>query len=138
GQDTLAYQDLAGLGLGTETGGEVCDRADGGIVEATLEADLAKRGVALGDADTKSQLMTVLAPSLRETRRTIAHRDSHSNRSRRRIRAGNWIVEQHHEPIAQKAFQRSLEAMDNLGERSVILAQSLHHLFRLGRSRRKR
>ena len=55
-QDALAYQDLAGLGLGTEAGGEICHGADGGIVEAALEADLTECRIALGDADTKSQL----------------------------------------------------------------------------------
>jgi hypothetical protein len=53
-----------GFRLVTETRGDVGDGADGGIVEATLEADSAKRSEAVRDADAEANLVPETAPGL--------------------------------------------------------------------------
>src|SRR5690348_4703881 len=131
-EHVVAYKDLAWLRLGTKTCSQIRHRSDRRVVEAPLEADLAKRGVALCDADAKPKIMPAIAPASGKSGHAIPHRNRHSYGARGRFGTGNWIIEQHHQTIAQKTFQRSLEPVDDRAERSVVLAQDLHHLFRCG------
>ena len=80
-QQALGDQDLAGLGLPAEAGGEVGDGADGPVVPAALEADGPDGGVALGDADAEVEVVAPLAPlaeqlhdELAEWNRTLEQR----------------------------------------------------------------
>src|SRR2546429_635939 len=71
---------LPGFRLAAQAGREVGDRADGAVVPAALEADRADGRVALRDADAEGELPAALAPSGREVRHAIAHRDRHADR----------------------------------------------------------
>ena len=51
-------EDLPGLRLVAEPRGDVGDRADGGIVEATLEADGAERRKSVRNADAEANVMS--------------------------------------------------------------------------------
>lgn len=73
----------------------------------------------------------MLSPALRELGHAFTHCHRHSDRARRRVRAGNGIIEQDHQTITQKTLQRSLETMDNLAKRSVVLSQYFHYLLGL-------
>ena len=61
-------QDLAGLGLAAEPRGEVGDRADGAVVEPSLEADGADGGIALGDADAPGPARSPACATCRSAR----------------------------------------------------------------------
>ena len=65
-EDALADENLAAVGVGAETGGEVCHRADGSVVVAPLEADPAKRRVPGLDPDPEPELDPPLSPRGRE------------------------------------------------------------------------
>ena len=62
GVDPLAEQNLAVLGLGTKTGGNIAYRTDRGITGAFGKADLAERRVTLCDAGAKPPIAAALAP----------------------------------------------------------------------------
>ena len=49
-----------------------------------------------------------------------------------RIRAAQRVVEQHHQAVAQKAFQRAFVLVDERAEARVIFAQHGHDLLGLG------
>src|SRR5207302_1031421 len=60
-------KDLSAGGLTAQPCRQVRDGPDRAVVHATLEADGADRGVALGDADTQCELPAPLAPARGET-----------------------------------------------------------------------
>ena len=43
------------------------------------------------------------------------------------------IVEEHHQPVAGKAFQRAFVRLDQPPHRGVVIAQHAHHFFRFRR-----
>ena len=45
-RSAIGEQDLTGLGVVAKAGGDVGDRADGGVVEAPFKADGSQRGIA--------------------------------------------------------------------------------------------
>src|SRR5258705_2822146 len=102
-QQAQRNEDLAGLGLAAETGGEVSDGADRSVVPATLEADGADRGVALGDADAEAELEPSLVPSDDQLCHAVPHRERHANRPFLRIRYGHRVIEKDHHAVAGEA-----------------------------------
>src|SRR5205085_11935287 len=61
--DPLADQDLAAGGLGAQARRDIGHRADGAVIEPSLEADRANGGEALLDADAGAQPVTELPPA---------------------------------------------------------------------------
>ena len=55
--DALTEQNLAVLGLGTETGGDIAHGPDRRVARALGEPDLAERRVTLGDTGAKPQIV---------------------------------------------------------------------------------
>ena len=104
-EDALADQNLACLRRVAEAGCQVRHAADRGIVVTPFEADLAEGRVAHRNSDPKSQRMTTLAPSVRQTRNGFAHVDRHANGPLRVVGAGDGIVEQDQYAVAGEAFQ---------------------------------
>src|SRR5262249_20766525 len=74
---TRGDEDLAGLGLVAEPGGEIGDGADGAVVPTPLEADGPERGVALGDPHALRQLVAPLAPARVQVVEPLAHGHRH-------------------------------------------------------------
>ena len=86
------------LGLAAEPGGEIDDGADGGVVEAVLEADAAERGVALRDADAEAELVAALAPIVAAScDDALAHLDRQLDaRARGGSGQGSGSLKKHH------------------------------------------
>ena len=82
-----ADEDLARPGGLAQALGEDRHAADGGVVRAVLEADPAERGVALGDADDRVQVVALPAPALGQLPHAVADRDGQSHRPLRGVRA---------------------------------------------------
>src|SRR5262249_15760124 len=66
-QHSRADEDLTGLGFIAQPRGDVGYRADGGIVEASLEPDGAKRSEAVRNADAEANLVPEAAPGYRQS-----------------------------------------------------------------------
>ena len=47
------------------------------------------------------------------------------------------VVDEHHQPVAREALERALEAVDELAEGLVVLAEDAHHLLGLARLRER-
>ena len=54
-----------------------------------------------------------------------------STRAPRRVVARQRVVEEHHQPVAGEPLQGALEAVDQLAERPVVLAEHPHDLLGL-------
>src|SRR3954447_3630744 len=72
-------KNFAVLGIAAQARCQIDHRTDRGIVEAALESDPAKRGVAVGNADAKSKLVTVFAPANAELAYPLAHLQSQAH-----------------------------------------------------------
>src|SRR5438874_3676585 len=71
-------------------------------------------------------------PNLEHLLRGLAHCDGHLDRALGRFRCGQGVVEEYHDPIAAVVIERAFKARHNRPERSVVVAQERHDLFRLG------
>ena len=58
----VGHQYLPGSGVRTQAGREIRHAADGGVVEAALEADPAESRKALGDTDSDREVVSLTAP----------------------------------------------------------------------------
>jgi hypothetical protein len=67
-------QDLTGLSLVAKTRGDIGNRPDSGIIEASFEADSAERGMPVRYADTKADLVAQPPPLGRASPRSPASR----------------------------------------------------------------
>ncbi len=135
GVHALADQNLPSGGLSTQPLGEIRHRSDSRVVEAFLKADDADRRVALCDSDRELQVVPEPPPSLGQLLETVAHRHRHSRCLRRRVRARERVVEEHHDAVAGKTLEGPIEAADQVSERSVVLAQDGHEVLGLDRLR---
>ena len=120
-QETLRDQDLAGLSLATEAGGQVRHRSDGAVVPAPFEADGADRRVALGDADAEVELVAVLPPLDAQLSDPVAHLQRHPDRPLGRVRHRHGVVEEDHHAITGEALERSVVGEDQLAHLGVVL-----------------
>src|SRR5438094_8816244 len=75
---TGSDEDLVALGLAAEAGRKVGDGADGAVVPASLEADGADGGVALGDSHTQGEIVAALLPGFDEVLDALAHGQRHA------------------------------------------------------------
>ena len=55
-----------------------------------------------------------------------------------RLRAWNRIIEQHQHAVADEAFERAFELVDQSAQRGVILLENGHYLLWLGGLRERR
>src|SRR5262245_8662458 len=110
--DALTKQNLAVLGLAAEPCRDIAHGANRSVSGPLGKSDLAQGRVTLGDASTKAQLATSLAPGRGQRRRSVAHRDGHPNRALGRVGDRYGIVEEHHDPIAGELVERALELAD--------------------------
>ena len=62
----VGHQYLPGPGIRAQAGSEIRHAADGGVVEAALEADPAESRKALGDTDSDREVVSLTTPPLRE------------------------------------------------------------------------
>src|SRR5262245_3430 len=110
--DALTEQNLAILGLAAEPCRDIAYGADRRVAGALGKSALAQGRVTLGDANTKAQLATSLAPGRGQRRRSLAHRDGHLDRTLGRVGDRQRVVEVHHDPIAGELVERPLELAD--------------------------
>src|SRR5215469_13590708 len=120
--DALTEQNLAVLGLGTKTGGDIAHRADRRVAGALGEPDLAQRRVALRNTGAKAQVATTLAPGGDQRAGRLAHRYCHLDRALRRVRTGDWVVEEHHDPVARELVERPLELGNEGSQCAMVFA----------------
>src|SRR3954464_9061943 len=112
--------------------GPVADRADRGITGAVRKADLAQGGVTLCDADAKAKFAAIAAPGRDQPARFLAHRHRHFDGALGGIGARHRVIEEHHDPIAGKLVERSLELAHKPPQRAVVLAQKIEDFLGLG------
>ena len=132
GVGPLAEQDLAGLRLAAQAGGEDDRVADRGVVVATFEADPAERRVAGRDADPETELVAELAPALGQLGEPGAHRDRHRHRPMRMVVLDDRVVEEHEDPVAGEVLERAAVLHHQGADRRVVGAEDAEQLFRLG------
>ncbi len=125
-------KNLSVAGLRAEARGEIDDRSDRRVVAATLKPDRPERCISLSDADAEAERVAGGAPSGGQLFEPRPHRRGHSRRRQAGVGTGNRIVEQHQHTIADEAFERAFELMNQRAERCMILPKNGHHLFRLG------
>src|SRR6266566_2413653 len=125
-------QDLSAGGLTTQPCRQVRDGPDRAVVHATLEADGADRGVALGDAYAQRELPAALAPTRGEIADQVTHGNGHAHGTLGRVRDLDRVVEKDHHPVAGEALERALVVQYQPPHLPVILAQDAHDLLRLG------
>src|SRR5262252_3517723 len=77
----LTEQNLAVLGFATEPCRDIAHGANGSVAGALGKSDLAQGRVTLGNANSKAQLATSLAPRGDQRRCSLAHRDGHLDRT---------------------------------------------------------
>ena len=68
---------------------------------------------------------------LRRVATRVAHRDRHPHRALRRVVAGDGVVEEDHEAVASEALECSLEAVDEVAQRAVVVGEHGHDLLGL-------
>src|SRR5262249_40220982 len=107
--DTLAEQNLAVLGLAAEPCRHIAHGANRSVAGALGKSDLAQGRVTLGDANTKAQLATSLAPRGDQRRCSLAHRDCHLDRALGRVGDRHGVVEEDHDAIAGELVERPLK-----------------------------
>src|SRR5262249_58393356 len=83
--DPLTEQNLAVLGLAAEPCRHIAHGSNRSVAGALGKSDLAQGRVTLGNASTKAQLATSLAPRRGQRRRRLAHRDGHPDRALGRV-----------------------------------------------------
>src|SRR6516164_5243362 len=129
---SLSDKDLPILGLSAKTRGEIAHGADRGIAGAFRKADLTERRVTLGDPSTKPEQSATSAPAGDQCARRFAHRHRHLDRALGRVRDRHGVIEEHHDAVAGELIERPLVLADERPERSVVLAQAIEDLLRLG------
>ncbi len=93
-----------GFRLVAEPRSDVGDRADGGIVEAALEADGAEGGKPVRDADAEADVVPQTTPLLCQRPDGAAHFKRHQDSLKRGVLDWNRIIEDHHHSVASVAF----------------------------------
>src|SRR5215203_723440 len=76
-KDALGGKYLPWPGCVTQSGSEVRDCSDGGVVEAPFEPDAAQSGKALGDPDAQGQIVVAQLPSSGKVPDPVPHLHRH-------------------------------------------------------------
>ena len=108
-------QNLAGIGLPAQPGGQVGDAADRRVVETAFVADAAQRGESLGDPDPEAEFVPDPAPPFGQLPYGVPHRQRHLDRPPGRLLDRDRVVEEDHQAVAGEALQRAPEVEDQLG-----------------------
>jgi hypothetical protein len=102
--------------------GHIGYRPDGGIIEATLEADGAERGKAVRNADAETNLVPEAAPGRRQSSDCVTHFKRHEYSLESRVLYWHWIIEDHHHAVTGIAFKRAVVFDDFLANRRMVVA----------------
>ena len=137
-QHARADQNLTGLGFVAQPRCDVGHRPDGGIVEASLEADGAERRVSVRYADAKADLVAQPTPLLSQCSNSIAHFERHQHSLERWVLDRHRIIEDHHHPVARVPFERAAVPDNDLADGRMVFAQQSHHVFWVGSFPRSR
>ena len=117
---------------GTKPCRPIDDGTDCRIIVTTLKPNCPKAGIALIDPHAETEFVIGSVPMINEPECSIPHFDRHPHRVQRRFRHLDRIVEKDHQSVAGKTFERAVIAEDQGADLPVVLAQHLHHVFRLG------
>src|SRR5262249_10147485 len=131
-------ENLSTLSHIAQTRGEICRRANGGIIHSAFKANHPERCISLSNTHSEIQLMPTFSPSLREAIHLLPHDQGHAHGPHSVVRTRQWIVEKDHEAIPRKALQGALKAKDHIAQHHIILPQDAHHLLRFGSLREGR
>ena len=137
-EDPLSDQDLSGVGLAAQPGREVGDAADRRVVEPSFIADAAQGREALGYADAEAEIVAESAPAVGQCSHSVTHSQRHLYGSSCGLIEGIGSLKNTISPSPGEALQSSLVTEDQLAERSVVLLEHRHHLFRLTRLSERR
>ena len=125
-----ADQDLEGLRLSAEPGGQVRDGSDGSIVLSAFKADHTQRGIAGRDAYPQAKVIAELDPLRMELGNDqFPHGQRHSHRLLPSVRDGNRVIEEDHHAVPGEALQGGLVPHDQSPHFGVILCQHSHDFF---------
>ena len=119
----LREEDLSVLGLGAQPSRHVHHSSDRAVVEPPLESHLTERRFPDVDPDPEAEVVAAAPPVGREFGDSVTQLDGHPYRVRARIRVGEGIVEEHHQPVAREEPDGRLEAPDEGADGCVELAQ---------------
>src|SRR5687767_7186194 len=128
---SLADEHLPGLSLRAQARSKVWDAPDRCVIKPGIEADPPQCGLALRNTNAEAELVPGFAPALRELAHPRLHIEGHPNGPLGVVRTGHRIIEEHHEPVTQKAFERALIREDEFTERCMIRRENGHHLLGL-------
>src|SRR5262249_18434811 len=106
-------------------------RADGSIIEASLETDGAERGKPVCNADTETNVVPPPMPILSQCSNGVTHFERHQHSLQRGVFEGNRIIKYDHHTIASVAFKRTAVLNDDLADGRMVVAQESHHIFRV-------
>ena len=132
GYHPLGGQHLAALCLAAQAGGEVHHRADGRVLEATLEADLAAGREAGGDAHSESQVVPATLPLVGQPLGAVAHGQAKGHSASFGLLAGDRVVEEDHHSVAGELRECPALLEDDRTDRVVHLLQHRHDILGLG------
>ncbi len=114
-----------------EPRGEDRHRAERGVVEASLEADLPERGVSERDPDAEAELVAATLPTGCEVSHQLADREAHAHSSCRGVVAFDRVVEEDLQPVAGEEAHRRLEPLYEPPDPFVELAEHPQQLLGL-------
>src|SRR5262249_4957880 len=109
-------QDLPVMSVGTEPGSEVDHCSDRSVVETALEPDPAKGRVTMRDSHPEPELVTCPSPFPGEFSNLVAHVHPHFDGPYAGVRTWKRVVEQDHDGVAGKAFDRAFVLMDEIAK----------------------
>src|SRR4029077_17892394 len=131
-------QNLTALSFTTKAGGKVGNIADGVIVNAALEADIADGGITGRHPDAEIEVISLLEPTFAQFPCPCLHLDGHERGLFGMIVTRNRVIEENHYPVSGKTYQRSVKLEYELAHFRVVTAQHVHHFLRLGAVRESR
>ena len=119
------------LGFAAKARSEIGDRADRAIICLLFIAYAPKGGVTVGDADSEAKLITEAKPFTRQTVHSLAHCESHPNRTFSRVCHFHWVIEKEHHAVAGQALKGPAVFDDQPTHLVMVLLKHVHHFFGL-------
>ena len=107
-QHSRADEDLTRLCLIAQPRGDVGYRPDGGVVEASLEADGAERREPVRYANTEANVVSQATPRFGQRSNGVTHFKRHEHRLKRRVLYWHWIIKDHHHAVPGVPFERAV------------------------------
>ena len=125
----LGNQDLPRPCFITQAGCEICHAADRRVLAAMFKSDLTQCGIASRYADSESESVALSAPVLGQLLDLVAHLECHPHGTLRMIGTFNRVVEDDHDAVPEKPFQRTFVLEYELSHVLVVLAENGRDLF---------